>query len=124
MSKLDDEHTHWKLMRDLLAFQFKLALDAFRDLLLRPVSIIAVLAGIFSRQPDSGKYFYDLLGMGHKSDKWINLFGTGDDADASTSSDAYVKKVQDLVLNEVQKGGVAKQIKDRTDGLIGHIRKD
>ena len=117
---------HWQVFRDLLAFQFKLVLDAMRDLLLSPISVIAVIAGLVSRQDNPGKHFYDLLRVGHKSDHWINLFGTADsDAeDPRISSDTYVKKVEDLIISEVQKGGVVKNMKDRTDGLIEKIRKD
>jgi hypothetical protein len=117
---------HWQVFRDLLAFQFKLVLDAGRDLLLSPISVIAVIAGLLSRQDNPGKHFYDLLRIGHKSDHWINLFGTSDsDAeDPLVSSDTYVKKVEDLIINEVQKGGVVKNMKDKTDGLIEKIRKN
>jgi hypothetical protein len=117
---------HWQVFRDLLAFQFKLVLDAARDLLLSPISIIAVLVSLLSRQDNPGKHFYYLLRIGHKSDNWINLFGTSDsDAeDPLVSSDTYVKKVEDLIINEVQKGGVVKNMKDKTDGLIEKIRKN
>lgn len=117
---------HWQVFRDLLAFQFKLALDAVRDLLLSPISIIAVIAGLVSRQDNPGKHFYDLLRVGHKSDRWINLFGTADSdgEDSRISSDTYVKKFEDLVINEVQKGGMIKNMKDKTDGLIKKIKKD
>lgn len=117
---------HWQVFRDLLAFQLKLALDAMRDLLLSPISIIAVIAGLLSRQDNPGKHFYDLLRVGHKSDRWINLFGTADSdgEDPRISSDTYVKKFEDLVINEVQKGGMIKNMKDRTDGLIEKIKKD
>lgn len=117
---------HWQVFRDLLAFQFKLALDAVRDLLLSPISIITVIAGLVSRQDNPGKHFYDLLRVGHKSDRWINLFGTADSdgEDSRISSDTYVKKFEDLVINEVQKGGMIKNMKDKTDGLIKKIKKD
>ncbi|MCB1693130.1 MAG: hypothetical protein KDI19_10210, partial [Pseudomonadales bacterium] len=52
---------HWHLLRDVLAFQVKLALDGIRDLLLSPLSIIAVLAGVIAspRKPD--RYFRRLM---------------------------------------------------------------
>lgn len=123
----EQSHEHWHLFRDLLAFQFKLALDAFRDLMLSPISIIAVLAGLVNKQDDPGKYFHDLLHLGHRSDLWINLFGTGeehDDEGPRLSSDTYVRKVENMVVNEYQKGGIVKNLKDTTDGLLDKIRKD
>jgi hypothetical protein len=124
-----DEHIygHWHLLRDLLAFQFKLALDAIRDLMLSPVAIIAVMAGLISRQRDPGKYFHELLRLGHKTDRWINLFSPADRNESEApdlSSDTYVRKVEDMVINEYKKGGLVRNIKDSTDGLIGKIRKE
>jgi hypothetical protein len=117
---------HWQVFRDLLAFQFKLVLDAGRDLLLSPLSVIAVIAGLLSRQDNPGKHFYLLLRIGYKVDQWINLFGTtgSNTEDPLVSSDTYLKKVEDLIINEVQKGGVVKNMKDKTDGLIEKIRKN
>jgi hypothetical protein len=117
---------HWQVFRDLLAFQFKLVLDAARDLLLSPISIIAVLVSLLSRQDNPGKHFYLLLRIGYKVDQWINLFGTtgSNTEDPLVSSDTYLKKVEDLIINEVQKGGVVKNMKDKTDGLIEKIRKN
>ncbi|MCH8256654.1 MAG: hypothetical protein IIA75_01950 [Proteobacteria bacterium] len=122
----EQTHQHWHLFRDLLAFQFKLALDALRDLMLSPLSLAAVLAGLIKRQDDPGKYFRDLLQLGHRSDRWINLFGTAerDNAAPGLSSDTYVRKVEDMVIKEYKKGGLVKNLKDSTDGLIGKIRKD
>ena len=120
-------HAHWHLFRDLLAFQFKLALDAFRDLMLSPISIAAVLVGLISRLDEPGKHFHDLLKLGHKSDRWINLFGTLDSNDGegpTLSSDTYLRKVENAVINEYQKGGLVKDLKESTDGLIDKIRKD
>ena len=36
---------HWHLVRDVVALQFKLALDGVLDLLMSPVSIFAAIAG-------------------------------------------------------------------------------
>ncbi len=115
---------HWRLFRDLAGFQLKLLLDAVRDLMLSPISIIAVLTGVFSRQDNPGKHFYALMKIGHKTDRWINLFGTGEEDNPSTSSDVYLRKMEKIIVKEYEKGGVIKQAKDKTDGLIGKIRKD
>lgn len=123
----EQAHAHWHLFRDLLAFQFKLVLDALRDLMLSPLSIAAAVAGLINSQDDPGKYFRELLRLGHRSDRWINLFGTGEQKDAAApglSSDTYVRKVENMVINEYKKGGLVKGLKDTTDGLIGKIHKD
>ena len=59
---------HWQLFGDLLAFQLKLVLDATRDLFLSPISIIAAVVGFLSRSENPGRYFYQLLELGHRLD--------------------------------------------------------
>ena len=99
-----------QLLRHLLVFQFKLAMDGIRDVLLSPISIFAALAGILSSHPDPARYFNQLLKMGHRSDKWINLFNTHNDEGESATADDFVRKAESIVLTELEKGGVASRL--------------
>jgi hypothetical protein len=117
----------WQLLLDLVAFQFKLALDAFRDLLLSPISIGTALFGIMTDRDNPGKYFYSMLRQGHKSDGWINLFGTGLEAENDSSplsSDNYVRKLESFVQDEYDKGGIVKDLKEKADKLIDKAHRD
>ncbi|WP_019029678.1 hypothetical protein [Colwellia piezophila] len=71
----EPEISRWTLIRDMLIFQAKLAMDAVRDLLLSPVSIICGLIDIFKGHSISKSYFHRLMALGQKSDTWLNLFG-------------------------------------------------
>ena len=103
--------TRGQLLRQVLVFQFKLAMDGLRDVLLSPISLIAALAGILTNHPDPSRFFNQLLQMGHRSDKWINLFNTYDeDSDAPTADD-FVRKAESIVLSELEKGGVVPKLK-------------
>ena len=68
-------NTHWALIGRLITFQFKLAMDGLRDLLLSPVSIGFVLYGILVQREQPDKYFRRLMRFGRDSDHFINLFG-------------------------------------------------
>ena len=117
----------WQLLLDLVAFQFKLALDALRDLLLSPISIGTALFGIVTDRDNPGKYFYSMLRQGHKSDSWINLFGTGsnqEDDGSQLSSDNYVRKLESFVVDEYDKGGIVKNLKDKADKIIDKAHRD
>lgn len=121
----ETESGHWQLIRDVIAFQFKLAADGLRDLLLSPASMVAALLGLFSRPKDPGVYFRKLMRFGKQSDRWINLFGAETHYHKDeTSSDTYVRKVEDLIVNEYHKGGVVRSVKDRTDALLGRLGKN
>lgn len=125
-----DAPDRWQLIRDLVGFQFKLAMDGIRDLVLSPISILAGIVGLIVSPENPGKYFNRLLEFGRKTDIWINLFGAAHhydlerDQDADVpSSDAYIKKLEEMLVAEYHRGGVVKNLKDRTDNLMDQMRK-
>ena len=72
----DPKIDRWALFTDTVLFQVKLGMDAIRDVLLSPVSIIFALIDLIAGNTHKQSYFYALMRIGHKSDSWINLFGT------------------------------------------------
>jgi hypothetical protein len=103
--------TRGQLIRHVLVFQLKLAMDGLRDVLLSPISLIAALAGILTNHSDPSRFFNRLLQMGHRSDKWINLFNTHNDDSDSPTADDFVRKAESIVLTELEKGGVMPKLK-------------
>jgi hypothetical protein len=73
----------WVVMRDLLIFQVKLAMDGVKDLVFMPLSITAAAIDIFFPGPRPGHRFYAVLTVGERFDGWLNLFGAATTADAS-----------------------------------------
>ncbi len=61
----------WRLLRDAAAFQVKLVVDGMRDVMLSPLSLIAAIAGLALGRHE---WFYDLLQLGRRSERWIDLF--------------------------------------------------
>tara|TARA_Y100000034_G_C6724181_1_gene320500 strand:+ start:131 stop:595 length:465 start_codon:yes stop_codon:yes gene_type:complete len=103
-----------QVVKDTLVFQVKLFGDGMRDVFLSPVSIMAAVAGLLFSPSKPDYYLRKLMAFGHKTDRWLNLFGTHSDHSASTknNSDAYVKKVEDILL----KGKHAAVSSANTDG--------
>lgn len=113
----------WSLIRDVSVLQVKLVVDGLRDLVLVPVSLIAGLISLV-RADSNGSEFYDLLRLGKKSERWINLFGAVErmpEPEVERVSfpdgdiDAMVTRVESFVVDEYRKGGLTKQAKDRID---------
>ena len=130
MSNLEPVHTdstppgRWELARDVIAFQFKLMLDGLRDLVLSPVSIFAALWGVFTIKDDPGRYFYQLMQYGRQTDRWINLFNAHEEEETeSAAADRFVQRAEDVIRSEYEKGGVMKNLKDHTDGVIDRLQK-
>lgn len=95
----DRDKTRLQLMLDVLVFQFKLAADGLRDVLLSPLSIIAGVMGLIAGGDDPYRYFRDLLRFGRRTEVWINLFGYRRHAG---TSDDLIAPIKDKVMNEAQ----------------------
>jgi len=89
------EHKHHESRRRVLyrlfLFQLKLLADGIRDIILSPVSIIAVLMGLIAGNKDPDKYLNRLMKFGQRSDVWINLF---DMHEGKETSDAWIAPLE------------------------------
>ena len=102
-----------QLLRDTFVFQFKLAVDGLRDLVLSPVSLFAALLDFVT----GSDRFYRLLDLGRQSERWINLFGTHDDA----GLDQTVSKVEELVREQYQKGNMTETAKEAVNRALDRL---
>ena len=93
-----DVHTsRLQLVWEVLLFQFKLAFDGLRDLLLSPVSIATAVLGLIAGGDDPRRYFRRLLVLGRRSERWINLFGHHG---RPGTSDELVESLRERVFTE------------------------
>jgi len=116
--------TRAELLRDVVVFQVRLAMDGLRDLVLSPVSIFLALAGIVFSPKDPHKFFRRLMLLGRRSDVFINLFNARvDDAEqVAPSSDSYVNKLEAILVDEFTKRRGASGLKASTIDLINRLR--
>ena len=115
-----------KVVRDTIVFQVKLAGDGIRDVILSPVSIIAAIAGILFYPSKPDHYLKKLMHFGHKTDRWLNLFGTYGRQRFSfrKTSDTYVQKVEEMVIKDYQEGGVVNVVKGGTNKLVETAQRE
>jgi len=131
--------SRWTLIRDMLIFQAKLAMDAVRDLLLSPVSIVCGLIDIFNGHPISKSYFHKLMDLGQKSDSWLNLFGNHNHnrshsehgessniteqqhAKPEVSVDHLFCQVESILKEQHGKGGLTASAKTTIDRYLNKI---
>lgn len=120
----------WKLIRDIFVLQFKLIVDGLRDLILVPVSLIAGIVSLVKGDAGQDNDFYDLLRLGKRSERWINLFGAAGNVQQDSGVplpgsdiDELVTKVESFLVEEYKTGGVTRQAKDRLDKAIDHLHQ-
>jgi len=132
----EPEVARWALIRDLFVFQVKLAMDAIRDLLLSPVSIICGLIDIIKGHSLSQSYFHKLMNLGHQSDLWLNLFGNQNNGDehinvqhnqkakTELSVDQLFSQVESLLKEQHNKGGLTTSAKATIDRYLNKIAEN
>ena len=122
----------WTLIRDIAVLQVKLLVDGMRDLILVPLSIIAGILSLLQRRDGPGTQFYDLLRVGRRSERWINLFGAAERLDSLSRGggifpaydiDEIVNRVESFIVEEYKSGGVTREAKYRLDKAFDVIRK-
>ena len=130
----DENHAfdRWMLIRDVAVFQVKLLFDGLRDVLLLPISLIAGVVSLVRGGAKPGPEFYDLLRIGRRSERWINLFGaaahlhgppTAEEKFAGDDVDKMVSRIEAFVVDEYRRGGVTAQAKDRLDSALDLLHK-
>ncbi|MEO0592554.1 MAG: hypothetical protein AAFZ38_03155 [Myxococcota bacterium] len=63
-----------RMVRDIAVFQSKLFVDGLRDGMLMPVTLAAGVLGLVSKNRRATRVFYDVLELGFRTERWINLF--------------------------------------------------
>lgn len=69
-----NDPTRTEMVRDIAVFQGKLFVDGLRDGMLMPVTLAAGVLGLVSKNRRATQVFYDVLRLGMRTERWINLF--------------------------------------------------
>lgn len=96
-----------RLIRHAATLQIKLMVDGIRDAILIPVSLIAAFVGFLRGGDEPEREFQQVLKLGRRSERWINLFGHhGDPGEKHTagSIDQILEQAEAAVVEQYKKG--------------------
>ena len=123
----------WTLIRDIGVLQVKLIVDGLRDLVLVPLSLAAgIISLLSSKDGKLGLQFYHLLAWGKETEVWINLFGAVKNspevieqpqAFGEKDIDDIVGSIESFVVDEVKRGGVTTQARDRLNKILDAVQR-
>ncbi len=86
----------WTPIKRFVAFQVKLYVDAFRDLLLSALSFFAFVIDLLFQQHGEDSYFEKVLALGRRTERIINLFEQHDPASQGKDSiDGMLRDVEE-----------------------------
>jgi hypothetical protein len=131
--KKDSAAEKWTLLRDLGVLQVKLIVDGLRDIILVPASLVAAIVSLStSKDGRPGIQFYHLLAWGKESEAWINLFGAVKNSPEEIEHpqpfgdqdiDDIVRRLESFVVDEVKRGGVTSQAKERIEKILNSMQR-
>lgn len=114
----------WRLLADAITFQIKLAIDGLRDLVLIPVSALGALLSLLGVR-DSPLEFYNIVRLGRRTERAINLFGaaTRDQPPAQEPAavDRLAQRVEQAIAEQYERGGMTRSAKDAIDQIIDKL---
>jgi len=99
------------VVRDLIIFQLKLALDGLGDLVLAPLSVLAFVIDLLPGR-SRGKTFYRILRAGERWDRWLSLYRPSTEAGQTkegllqagrVDADTFLGKVEEVVRTSARK---------------------
>ena len=131
MQETPSKNESWLLIRQAIVFQLKLSLDALRDILMSPVSIVLLIADIVISNNHQQSYFIRLMRLGKKSDDWINLFGVdsssiklGDNKTAMDSNvDYWFTKIEEVIKKQHLHGKLSQSEKDKLKQYVAQMNQ-
>lgn len=120
----DRPDRRWELLGGVLTFQLKLLVDALRDVVLSPLSLLAALLDLVTGTDRERLHFERVLAVGRATDRWIDLFGAEAAASAETPGlDRIVARVEALVVEQYERGGVTAQAKAAIDRSLDALSR-
>ena len=102
MEEATIKNKRWPLIRQAIVFQFKLGLDALRDILMSPVSLVLVAVDVVMANHHQKSYFLRLMRLGKRSDHWINLFGSSVSEDETSNNEEAVNSNVDYWFSRIE----------------------
>jgi len=125
-----DSQARWRFLRDVIVFQVKMLLDNVRDFALMPISLIAAALDLLFKSDREGALFYRVLRWGSHSEEMINVYGpikheTRDfEIDPKYTVDGVIKRLEDVLVRECEKGGTAANIKSAMDRAFDQLHRE
>ena len=99
MTAESDRGSRWRLLRDVAVFQVKLAVEAFVEITLIPVSLVAAALDLVVGNWRRPRYFHAVLRFGERCERRIDLWGAGVAGanDRDSEVDAIMRGVETLL---------------------------
>lgn len=127
----DQPHSRMEFLRDAAVFHVKLMLDGIRDVILFPVSLIAVLIDVIRHDDRPGHRFYEVAHFGRETERWINLFAAADRAPETDRPrpsieapglDDIIDDIENKLRDKNSRDDLSAKVQDTVQQILGAAR--
>ncbi len=110
-----------RLVRRTAVLQIKLVADGMRDAVLIPISLGAALIGLIRGGDDAEREFQEIIKLGRRSERWINLFGHHRPlfrSHPAGSMDSLIERVEEVLREQVKKGAAKDEAREAIENVL------
>lgn len=121
-----DKRKAFPLIRAVIVLQLKLLLGAGRDLVLMPIALVAAALDLVRlKQQGEPRHFRQVLTIGEKTDRWIDVWYANHDAQAEPREnvDALLVRVEQVVRNRDEGARQARVLKRWAERQIQRAKR-
>ncbi len=108
-------------IKRLLTFQLKLAVDALRDIVLSPLSLLFTIMDMIEGRSGRDSYFHQLLRFGRITERRINLFDQHSRQRGHTV-DSVVEQVEEIIKKEYTEGELSSKAKSAIEKTLAVVK--
>ncbi|HEY0303229.1 MAG TPA: hypothetical protein VGC36_17920 [Rhizomicrobium sp.] len=121
-----DPHARWTFLRDVAVFEFKLALNNIHNFFQIPLTLAVAAFDIVAGGKTQGERFYKIVEMGRTIDDSIDIYSVISHRERSLNRDytvdAVVKRLEEVIVKEYDKGGTAASVRSAVDRAIDEMQ--
>ena len=116
----------WKFIRDVAVFELKLTINNFHNFFQVPLTFAVALFDLVFRHGEEGSRFYWLVEQGRMIDDHIDIYSIIEHRERGLNRDytidAVLKRVEDVIVREYEKGGTAASVKNAIDRAFDEMQ--
>jgi hypothetical protein len=116
----------WQFLRDVAVFELKLALNNLHNFIQIPLTLAVALFDVVFKHGEEGSRFYWLVEQGRMIDDSIDIYSIIDHRERGLNKDytvdAVLKRVEDVIVREYEKGGTAASVKNAVDRTLDEMQ--
>ncbi|HWA04485.1 MAG TPA: hypothetical protein VG819_13270 [Rhizomicrobium sp.] len=121
-----NQDARWKFLRDVAVFELKLALNNVHNFIQIPLTFAVAVFDLVFRHGREGERFYWLVEQGRLIDDHIDIYSIISDRERGLNRDftvdAVLRRVEDVIKREYEKGGTAASVKNAVDRALDEMQ--